>query len=98
MAADQPPRARKNQDGSVDIWLRGRRLHFPGGGREPSVTDEAQAPADGDEVPGDVLLDVGDPVTTVSHDGWYVRLSGSDVIINRTRARRSGGRGVFSRR
>jgi hypothetical protein len=90
------PRARKNDDGSVDVWLRAHRLHFPGGGREPTVTAEEQPPAAAGEVPRDVVLDVGDPVTTVSYDGWYVRLSASGVHVNRSQARRPVGK-VFHR-
>jgi hypothetical protein len=92
VAGEQPPRARENDDGSVDVWLRGRHLHFPGGGREPTVADADQAPAGAGEVPRDVLLDVGDPVTTVGYDGWLVRLSDSNVAINRSKARRGIGR------
>jgi hypothetical protein len=93
---DQTPRARENDDGSVDVWLRAHRLHFPGGGREPIVTDDEQPPTDAGEVPRDVLLDVGEPVTTVSYDGWYVRLSPAGVNINQSRARRPLSR-VFNR-
>ena len=92
VADELEPRARTGPGESVDIWLRGHRLHFPGGGREPTVTEEGQVPPEAGDLPDDVLLDIGDPVTTVSRDGWYVRLSPSGVTVNRTKARRPGGR------
>jgi hypothetical protein len=93
---DALPRACTNADGSVDVWVRGRRLHFPGAGRQPTVTEE-QAPADAGDLPADVRIDLGDVVTMVSRDGWYVRLGADTVDVNRTRARRSVIR-IFSRR
>lgn len=88
MTDDQAPRARENDDGSVDIWLCGHQLHFPGGGGKPAVLDADLVPDEAAELPSGVLLDIGDPVTTVSYDGWYVRLSATGIDINRTRARR----------
>ena len=88
MNGEHPSRARANGDGSLDVWVRGRRLHFPGGGRKPSIADDATPPAEAGEVPNDVLTDLAQAMTTVSHDGWYIRFSPSVLEINRTRARR----------
>jgi hypothetical protein len=85
---EQVPRGRKNEDGSVDVWVGLRRLHFPGGGGRPIVTEDDPPPFDAVGMPGEVLVDVGDPVTMVSYDGWYARLTASGVATNRTRARR----------
>ena len=81
------PRGRKNGDGSVDIWVTRRRLHFAGRGQRPTVTDDDEPPPDAGEMPSGVLIDASDPVTMVSYDGWYARLTASGVDINRTRAR-----------
>ena len=85
-------RGRKNDDGSVDVWEGRRRLHFPGGGRKPTVTTDDPPPPDVGALPSRVLVDVGDPVTMVSYDGWYARLTAAAVDINRTQARRRPGR------
>jgi hypothetical protein len=87
--AEDLPHARVNGDGSLDVWVQGRRLRFPGGGRTPTVAEDPAPPTGAGEVPDDVLMDVGDDMTTISHDGWYVRFSGSTMTINRTRAFRS---------
>jgi hypothetical protein len=91
VGGEHEPRGRKNADGSIDVWVRGRRLTFPGGGRKPTVSDEAPPP-DADDLPSGVLIDVGNAVTMVSHDGWYARVGGEEVGINRTKARRPSGR------
>jgi hypothetical protein len=89
------PRGRRNDDGSVDVWTAGRRLHFPGGGRRPTVTDD-EPPADAGKLPHGVRIDVGDPVTIVGYDGWYARVGASGVDVNRARADRRTHR-VFRR-
>jgi hypothetical protein len=94
---ERRPSARLNEDGSLDVWARTRWVRFPGGGRKPTVTDHAGPPADAVELPADVLVDLGDAVTMISHDGWYVRFTMSTVDINRTKARRASGRRVFYR-
>jgi hypothetical protein len=93
---EQVPRGRKNDDGSVDVWVGLRRLHFPGGGGRPIVTENDPPPFDAVGMPADVLVDVGDRVTIVSHSGWYARLTASGVEMNRTRARRRPHR-IFRR-
>lgn len=90
------PRARTNDDGSVDVWARGRRLHFPGAGGRPTVTED-ETPADAGELPAAVRVDDGDVVTMVNHDDWLVRLSADTVDVTRARAR-LGTLRVFSRR
>jgi hypothetical protein len=92
---EHAPRGRKNDDGSVDVWVGHQRLHFPGGGRRPTVTDDDPPPPEAGEKPSGVLIDAGDRVTMVSYDGWYARLTASDVNINHTRARPRTGRVVF---
>ena len=92
MNGENAPRGRRNGDSSIDVWLRGRRLTFPGGGLEPTVTDEARPPDDATALPPEVRVDVGNVVTMISYDGWYARVSADDVTINRTKARRSSGR------
>jgi hypothetical protein len=92
---ERVPRGRSNSDGSVDVWIAGRRLHFPGGGRRPTVTDE-EPPADAGELPRSVRADVGDTVTIVGYDGWYARIAASGVSVNRARADRRTSR-VFRR-
>ena len=96
MDAEAPLRGRRNSDGSVDVWLRGRRVHFPGDGERPTVTDDDAPPAQG-ALPDDVLSDLSETMATVSYDGWYVRLGESRLEINRTRARQISGRRKFSR-
>jgi hypothetical protein len=92
---ERAPRSRTSDDGSVDIWIAGRRVHFPGGGRRPTVTDD-EPPADADKLPDGVRVDVSDHVTIVGYDGWYARIAGSGVEVNRARAGRRTYR-VFRR-
>jgi hypothetical protein len=92
---EQLPCACENADGSLDIWARGHRLHFPGDGRKPTITKEATAPAEADALPADVLTDLADAMTTISYDGWFVRFSPSTTDINRTKAHRRPGRKLF---
>lgn len=96
MNTEGPPRARSNADGSLDVWLRGRRVRFPGGSQRPTVTDDDPPPAAG-ALPDDVLTDLAERMATVGYDGWYVRLGESKVEINRTRARLISGQRVFGR-
>ena len=84
---ERVPRGRTNDDGSVDVWIAGRRLHFPGDGRLPTVTDD-EAPADAGKLPDGVRVDLGDPVTIVGYDGWYARIAAAGVHVNRARADR----------
>lgn len=91
MGGEREPRGRENADGSIDVWVRGRRLTFSGGGRKPTVSDEAPPP-DAGELPRGVLIDVGNAVTMVSHDGWYARVGADEVGINRSKAHRASGR------
>ena len=92
---ERVPCGRRSDDGSVDVWIAGRRLHFPGGGRRPTVTDD-ESPADAGKLPGGVRVDVGDPVTIVGYDGWYARIAASGVDVSRARADRRTHR-VFRR-
>jgi len=96
MNAEARLRGRRNADGSVDVWLRGRRVHFPGNGQPPTVTEDDAPPARG-ALPDDVLSDLSETMATVSYDGWYVRLGESKLEINRTRARRVSGQRKFGR-
>ena len=99
MNGEHAPLGRRNGDGSIDVWVRGRRITFPGGGREPTVTDEAQPPGEPEPVPAGVLVDAGGAVTMISYDGWYARVGDAEVTINRTKARASSTPPrMFSRR
>jgi hypothetical protein len=93
---DDRPLARVNPDRSVEVWIRGRRVRFPGAGKRPEITDAQEPPADAGPLPGDVLSEVSSAVTIISYDGWLVRAGDEAVQVLRTRARRSPGR-VFSR-
>lgn len=96
MTDEDRPLARVNPDRSVDVWTRGRHVHFAGKGKKPQVTDAEEPPADAGPLPDDVLSEVSSAVTIISYDGWLVR-GGDDVVqVVPTRARRSPGR-VFSR-
>lgn len=93
---DHELRGLKKDNGSVDIWVGRRRLHFAGGGRVPTLTDDDPPPPDAGQMPSGVLTDVSGSVTIVSYDGWYARFTDSDVVITRSRARR-GPKVVYSR-
>lgn len=73
--------ARKNDDGSIDIWVDGWRGHFPRGGKEPKAEREPEP----DPPPGSlsgVSVEAVGPATGVRYGGWILLLGekGYDVV------------------
>lgn len=73
-------RVKQHKDGSVDVWVDGRRIHFPVDGK-PSVSEE-QAPSDAAPFDPGVSLRASDSGIAVGCRGRLVLLrpDGSSVV------------------
>jgi hypothetical protein len=70
MNGQQPARGLENPDGSVDVWIDSRQLHFPADRGKPTVS-KARPPDGAGALPSTVKL-VSGPVSQVRSGDWIV--------------------------
>jgi hypothetical protein len=74
---------RKNDDGTVDVWYRGWKLAYPGGGGKPEITNEE--PPDGAGAADDAKW----AESELKRDGWLVKFDSSPPRAIRVKRRGS---------
>jgi hypothetical protein len=98
MPADaDSPLAHHNDDGSLDVWARGRLVRFPGGGKKPAVVEGALPPEEAGPLPDEVGCEVTADLTFLSHDGWLVSITADRAEVLPSNPNSTTGRVFYQR-